>query len=59
MKGVNSLSLNQATMVEAVQEYFDKRLTSSAGKQTVLSVTAESTSYGPSKYTVTVEEKTT
>lgn len=59
MKGTNTLRFNQATIVEAVQEYLNKRLTVDAGKQTVLSVTTESNAYGPSIFTVTVEEKTT
>jgi hypothetical protein len=40
MKGNNALCLNEATMVEAVQEYLDKR-TTSAGKICVQSVSAD------------------
>ena len=59
MKGKNVLEFNQATMVQAVQEYLDKRLTKDAGVQSVLSVTSESSGYGPNTYKATVEEKTT
>lgn len=51
MKGQNVLRLNQSTMVQALQEYLDKRRSVYAEKQTVLSVV-----YGDSVFNVTVEE---
>lgn len=60
MKGSNKIEFNQATIVEAVQEYLNKRLTASAGTQTVQSVSANAVAvYGGGTYTVTIEEKTT
>lgn len=43
MKGVNVISINQATMVEAMQLYFDAQL---ATKQLVVSVKKDGTKYG-------------
>jgi len=40
MKGNNSIEMNQATLIEAVQEYFDKRW--SGPPQEVMSVRASS-----------------
>lgn len=42
MKGNNTLSINQATMIEAMQMYFDAQL---AMKQTVLSVSKDTSNY--------------
>ena len=54
MKGSNELHLNQATIIEAIQEYLDKRYTP---KPRVVSVSTESKGYGEKqKFTVIVEE---
>jgi hypothetical protein len=60
MKGLNTLRFNQATLIDALQEYINKRITTDAGKQTVLSVTYESPSYGSGvgEFVVKIEEKT-
>ena len=61
MKGSNTIEINHATMVEAVQEYLDKRLTTSAGRQIVKGVEAKISYGGPGTgtYTVTIEGATT
>jgi hypothetical protein len=58
MKGMNTLRLNQATIIDALEEYLSKRLTTSAGKQKVLSVSyAPPTGVGNGEFIVRIEEK--
>ena len=54
MKGSNDLRWNEATIIEAVQEYLDKRYTPNV---TVTSVKSESKNYGDGGFLVTVVEK--
>lgn len=54
MKGNNSLHLNEATMIEAVQEYLNARMLSAAPK--VTSVKAENSSAYSATFIVNVEE---
>jgi hypothetical protein len=56
MKGTNRIYLNQATIVAAVQEYIDKRLTAGAEQQTVLCISTDR-SYGGATYVATIEER--
>lgn len=51
MKGVNILRFNQATAVQAMQEYWDKRRSAYAEKQKVISV-----SFSDQQFVVAVEE---
>lgn len=55
MKGNNMLALNTATIIEAVQEYLDKRLTSNA-RVRVTDVSQDS-SYGSATYVVRVTDE--
>lgn len=43
MKGTNTATLNEATMIDALQEYFDKRTINT--KQKVLSVSSIDSGY--------------
>ncbi len=54
MKGNNELRLNDATMIEALQEYFDKRFT--GAPFSVASVKHEQSGY-ESTFVVRVEER--
>jgi len=54
MKGNNELRLNDATVIEALQEYFDKRFTGAPVR--VTSVKRESSGYD-STFIVLVEER--
>lgn len=54
MKGNNSIEVNEATMVEALQEYFDKRHVAPLFK--VVSVSVNSGKYDPDSWRVTVSE---
>lgn len=54
MKGNNTLLFNGATMIQAAQEYLDKRLTTAAGAQVVKSVIYDGSN---SVFKVQVEEK--
>ena len=53
MKGNNELRWNEATIIEAVQEYLDKRYTP---KVRVVAVAIDGTSYQASVFVVKVEE---
>ena len=53
MKGNNELKLNEATIIDAVQEYLDKRYTP---KVVVTSVKETSNSSYSAEFTVKVEE---
>ena len=55
MKGNNMLTLNTATIIEAVQEYLDKRLTSDA-RVRVTDVSPDS-SYVSTTYVVRVTDE--
>lgn len=54
MKGSNTLLFNGATMIQAAQEYLDKRLTTAAGSQIVKSVVYDGSN---SVFKIFVEEK--
>lgn len=54
MKGNNTLEVNEATMIEALQEYFDKRTIKPLFK--VESVSAQSGRYDPNCWKVVVSE---
>lgn len=54
MKGNNKLELNEATMIDAIQEYLNKRMTIHAPKVTSVKSSKEGLSDG---FTVTVEER--
>jgi hypothetical protein len=58
MKGFNRLDFNSATLIDAVQEYLDKRLTISAGKQIVQHVTPKIDG-GSTIYVIGLKEKET
>ena len=53
MKGNNTLILNGASLIEALQEYFDKRITS---KIKVESVSASTGAYDQGTFTIKVSE---
>lgn len=55
MKGNNELRLNDATMMEALQEYFDKRITGSLVD--VKSIKCESQGYAGNTFIVQVAER--
>lgn len=56
MKGNNTLVLNEATMIEAIQEYLDKRMPQHAPNvQAVTS--AKGASYGLNTFEIEVTEK--
>ena len=55
MKGANELQLNQATLVEAVQEYLDQRTTNKC-RVTVESVTGQVVNGHTSYFKVKVTE---
>ena len=55
--GANKLTLNQATMVAAVQHYFDTVLFADGRSPKVTQVEKESKGYGPDEFAVSVEEK--
>ena len=59
MKGVNTLRLNQATVIDALQEYLNRRMTVYAGKQKVISVIHDAAQYaiGNVVFIVKIEEK--
>ncbi len=54
MKGRNELRLNTATLIEALQEYFDRRIT--GAKQKVTSIDKCTNCPADSTYLVNVEE---
>jgi hypothetical protein len=54
MKGETKLEVTHATMVEAMQEYLDKRL--AATKQRVTAVEKKRSDYGQDAFIVTITE---
>ena len=55
MKGSNELRLNEATIIEALQMWLDKKMPD--GLQMVKSVSLSAESYGTKTFSVLVEEK--
>lgn len=55
MKGVNTLILNSATMMQAVQEYLDKRTTPEVAVQ--VTGVEQSFPLNEATFKITVEEK--
>ena len=55
--GNNKLTLNQATMVAAVQHYFDTVVFAEGKSPKVTQVEKESKGYGQDEFAVAVEEK--
>lgn len=54
MKGDNTIEVNEATMIEALQEYFDKRHVAPLFK--VIGVSVASGKYDPDSWRVAVSE---
>lgn len=54
MKGNNTLELNEATLIEAMQEYLDKRMTEHSPRVTAVKSSKVGLSDG---FTVRVEER--